>query len=383
MAVAVLVLMLPAAAFGQNATTREYPYLYKSPRAMGMGGAYMAIGGRVDSLFYNPAGLINIPKDKGWEVNLLNLNATASQNAIDFTKDLRDALDTGDLNGDGSSNDDQVKAVNNLLAANQGKHLHLSVTDFTSIGKSDDKFAFGVGGLAVGKLDAIPHQGFGSAGLLEVDANVTYGGIGGFSLALSEGFFAGLSAKSLHRESVIHTFTAQEIVDHQDDFGDYLKDQTRETGNAVGFDAGILWKFARDSWLRPSVGLSVMNIGDLDFKAAGVLPQTINVGIAVNPNIETFRSLIFGLDYVDITNNYTEDTDMAKRIRFGGELQLFDIQSVEMAIRAGIYQNSPTFGLDLRLLTFLFSYTQYTEETGAYAGQDQDKRHLVTFNFGW
>jgi len=32
---------------------------------MGMGGAYTAVGGRVDSLFYNPAGLINIPGTRG------------------------------------------------------------------------------------------------------------------------------------------------------------------------------------------------------------------------------------------------------------------------------------------------------------------------------
>lgn len=383
LAVAVIVLMLPAAAFAQNFSAREYPYLYKSPRAMGMGGAYIAIGGRVDSLFYNPAALINIPKDKGWEVNLLNLNATASQNSIDFSKDLQDALDTGDLNNDGSSDDDQTKAVNNVIAKYQGKNLHLAVTDFTSIGKSDDTFAFGVGGLASGMLNAVPHQGFGSTGLLEVNANMTYGGIGGVSFGVTEGLFVGLTAKSLHRESVTHIFTAQEIVDHQDDIGDYLKDQVRETGNALGFDAGVLWKFARDSWWRPSVGLSVMNIGDLDFKAAGVLPQTINAGLAVNPKISTFRSLILGIDYVDITENYTQDKDMAKRIRYGGELQLFDITPVEIAIRAGMYQNSPTFGLDLRLLTFLLSYTRYTEEVGAYAGQDKDTRHLVTFNFGW
>ncbi len=383
LAVAVLVLMLPAAAFAQNFSSREYPYLYKSPRAMGMGGAYTAIGGRVDSLFYNPAALINIPKDKGWEVNLLNLNATASQNSIDFSKDLQDALDTGDLNHDGSSNDDQTKAVNNVIAKYQGKNLHLSVTDFTSIGRSYDKYAFGVGGLASGMLNAVPHQGFGSTGLLEVNANATYGGIAGFSYALIDGLYAGLSAKSLHREAIIHIFTAQEIVDNQDDLGGYLKDQVRRTGNAVGFDAGLLWKFARDSWWRPSVGLSWMNIGDLDFKAAGVLPETINAGLAINPKIPYFRSLILGIDYVDITENYTQDKDMAKRIRYGGELQLFDINAIEVAIRAGMYQNSPTFGLDLRLLTFLLSYTRYTEEIGAYAGQDKDTRHLVTFNFGW
>ena len=69
-----LSLLMPAIVYAEP-TTREYPSLYKSTRAMGMGGAYTAVGGRVDALFYNPAGLINIPQDKGWEVNLLNVSA--------------------------------------------------------------------------------------------------------------------------------------------------------------------------------------------------------------------------------------------------------------------------------------------------------------------
>jgi hypothetical protein len=48
-----------------------------------------------------------------------------------------------------------------------------------------------------------------------------------------------------------------------------------------------------------------------------------------------------------------------------------------------MYQGYPTFGADLRLLTFLFSGTMYSEEVGAYAGQDKNTRYLVTFNFGW
>jgi hypothetical protein len=126
-----------------------------------------------------------------------------------------------------------------------------------------------------------------------------------------------------------------------------------------------------------------MNIGDLDFKDAGTLPMTFNAGIAVNPKIATFRSWLIGLDYIDIANNFTQDDDVTKRLRFGTELQLFDTTTVEFTLRAGVYQGYPTFGVDLRLLTFLFSGTMYSEEVGAYAGQDKNTRFLATFNFGW
>jgi len=372
----------PTGAFAQTPTSREYPYLYKSTRAMGMGGAYTAIGGRVDSLFYNPATLINIPKDKGWEVNLINVSAEVGKNSVDFLNDASDALDTTDLNKDGSTDDDQLRAMNDVLAKYRGENLHVRVADFASIGKSYDRFAFGLGGIANGRMDASTHQGFGPEGLLEVNADATYGGIGGFSAGLSDTFFVGLTLKSLHREALIHKFTARELVEQENDLSNYIKDQLRTTGDAVGFDAGLLWKMAPDSALRPSLGVSVLNIGDLDFKDAGTIPQTLNIGVSINP--ETFfRSVTLGLDYIDVTKAYTQDSDMAKRIRYGMEIQLFDILPVEMALRAGMYEGSPTFGADLRLLFFTLSGAMYTEEVGAYAGQDKDKRYIATLNFGW
>jgi hypothetical protein len=377
-----LLLLMPASAFA-DPSMLEYPYLYKSTRAMGMGGAYTAVGGRVDSLFYNPAGLINIPQDKGWEVNLINLSVEYGKNTEKFLKDMKDALDTQDLNGDGTSDDDQLRAVNDVLAKYRGENLHLRVADFTSIGHSYDRWAFGVGGLASARLDALTHQGFGSDGFLEADADATYGGLGGVSIGLTDNFFAGIAVKSLHRDTVIHNFTARELVDNQDNLSDYIQKDLKKSGDATGFDLGVIWKFAPASFLKPSFGASVLNIGDLDFGPAGKLPQTVNVGLAINPTISWARSLTVAADYIDVTYNFKQDKDMAKRIRYGAELQLFDVLPAEIALRAGMYNNSPTLGFDLRLLVFTISYAMYTEELGAYAGQDKDRRQLVTLDIGW
>jgi len=371
----------PAFAVAQEPTSLEYPYLYKSTRAMGMGGAYTAVGGRVDTLFYNPAGLSNIPQDKGWEVNLLNISAEESKNVQSFADDMRDALNS--TNDNGSSSVDQLQAVNKVLDNYRGQELHARVADFTSIGKNYDRFAFGVGALASGQVDAIPHQGMGSDGLLEVDANATYGGIGGFSYGMTQNLTAGLTIKALHRESLIHDFTAEELVDNQNNLSDYIKHSLMRTGDAIGFDAGLIWKFAPQSSIKPSFGLSVLNIGGLDFGAAGTIPQTVNIGVAINPTISEFRSLTVAMDYVDVLNNFTQDKDMAKRLRYGAELQLFDVWPAEMALRAGMYEGYPTLGVDLRLLIFMFSYSMYTEEIGAYAGQDKNKRQLLTVDIGW
>src|SRR3990172_13004529 len=115
-----------------------------------------------------------------------------------------------------------------------------------------------------------------------------------------------------------------------------------------------------------------MNIGDMKFGDAGSIPQTVNLGIAINPSLSMFRSLIVGADYIDVLNNFKQDKDMAKRLRLGAELQLFDIWPAELALRAGMYESQPTLGFDLRLLIFTVSYAMYTEEIGAYASQDKD-----------
>lgn len=382
-AIAVALGCTPLAASGGQPAAREYPSLYKSPRAMGMGGAYTAVGGRTDALFYNPAGLSTMPQDKGWEVNLLGVSVEYGRNTKDFAKDLRDALDVEDANNDGGSSDEELQAVNDVLAKYRGKALHARAADFTSLGKSYDRFAFAVGAIANARVDAVAHQGFGADGFLEVAADAVYGGIAGASYGLTPNVAAGLAVKVLHRESLIHNFSERELVDNQDDLDNYIQKDLRTAGDGVGFDAGLLWKFAPLSPFKPALGLSVQNIGNLSFGEAGKFPQTVNVGISVRPVIPLFRSLTIAADYIDVLNGFEQDKDMAKRLRCGAELQLFDIWPVETALRAGMYEGYPAIGADLRLLIFLFSYTMYTEELGAYAGQDKDRRQLFMVNVGW
>jgi hypothetical protein len=234
--------------YAQEPTIRQYPYLYKSPRAMGMGGAYVAIGGRTDTLFYNPAGLSTMP-EKNWEVNLLGISAEAGKNVVDFVKDMKDAFDTGDLDNDGDKGDDQLRAVNDVLAKYRGKNLHLGIADWSSIGRNQGSWAFAVGGVGSLRLDAMTHQGFGSEGFLEINADATGGGVMGLSIRLMDNLYGGVGIKALHRESLVHNFTARELVEKQDNLDDYITDELRKNGNGVGFDAGLIYKFAENSCL--------------------------------------------------------------------------------------------------------------------------------------
>jgi hypothetical protein len=379
----IMLLVFVSSAFSGDVISREYPYIYKSPRAMGMGGAYVAVGGTADALFYNPAGLNNLPDANGWEVNLIGLTGVASDNALEMIDDMQDAFDVGDLNNDGDTDDDQLRAVNDVLAEFRGENIHLTISDFVSIAKKTGKTSIALGGLANLRVDGLSHQGLGSNGLLDVVAEAHFGGIGGLSYEMFDNFYVGAALKYIYKESMIHTFTSREIVDNQDTLEDYLTNDLRENGDAVGVDAGVIYSFLGLKSLNPAIGLSVLNIGDMDFGDAGKMPMTANVGLSIKPEIPAFEHLIIALDYVDMFNNFSQDSDIPKRLRFGGELCLFKKKAIGMMVRAGLYQGYATAGIDLRLGLLTLAYVTYAEEVGAYAGQDDDRRHLAMINLGW
>ncbi len=369
------------------ATTYEYPYLYKEPRALGMGGAYIAVGGTSSSVFYNPAGLSNINKKAGWEVNLLKLSIGWGKNSINFYNDIMDAIDAQDGDyvqpPDGDDADDQAVAINRVIKAYQGENLHLNVNNYSSVSKKFDKFAFTLGLLIDFTNNTIPHQGFGITGVIEEHISLTYGPILGFSYDFTKYNLAlGASIKYMHREAVDHYFTTREIIEHEDNLDTYITETLKKTGSDFSGDLGILYKVDNLPYTDISFGVSALNIGDLDFGEAGKIPATINAGIAFKPHIPIF-DWTFALDIVDITKNFEQDEDWIKRIRAGMEVGLLDRWWGGLKLRAGIYQSYLTAGAELRLFLLTAMFTTYEEEVGAYGGQKGDRRYLATLVLGW
>ena len=362
----------------------EYPYIYKDPRVMGMGGAYVAVGGTAASLFYNPAGLGKIKKEAGFEVDLIGATGAISEDGWDFIQDFQDALDTGDLDGDGDDADDQLRAVNDVIKQYRGKVLHFSIDSFPSISRNFGKFSLSLGGLAVAKADAIPHQGFGSAGLVTIDASFTYGGVGGFSLNFDR-FILGAGVKALTRETVYKDFTARELVENQDNLDNYINDEVKKTGSAVGVDVGAIYDVYRSGGYTLSVGASYLNIGDLDFGDAGEVPGTLNAGVALKKERDSafLNRITLAFDVADITKNYEQDDDWGKRLRAGLELNLLSGRWGDIILRAGSYQGYWTAGAELRFLILRVVATTYAEEVGAYSGQDDNRRYMLSAYITW
>jgi len=380
---ALLVLIITELTFPSclSAATLEYPYLYKSPRSMGMGGAGVAIGGRFDSIFMNPANLTDLPSDN-WEVNLLNFSLGYGKNVEEFIDDIDAATDVGDLNGDGDTSDDELTAVNNVLQEYRGANMHFDASVLSSMARGGEAVSWGVGALGSFRMNMIPHEGFGSGGLLEVHSALDYGYIIGAAFNKSRKFHPGFSLKFINRDSVDHSFSAREIVENEDNLDDYLTDEVVNKGTAFGFDAGLIYEM-NDILMKPAIGFSVLNIGDLDFGEAGSIPMTLNLGISAKADLPVLGNILTGFDIVDVTGEFHEDSDMVKRLRMGLEMLVVDNTLSTIALRAGLYQGYGTFGADLRLAMFSLSYNTYAEEIGAYAGQRADRRHVISFAVRW
>jgi hypothetical protein len=373
-----IVAALPLAA---EAQTLEYPYFYKSPRSMGMGGAGVAIGGSFDSSLINPANLTDLPADN-WEVNLLNLSIGYGENVMDFVDDMEVAIDVGDLNGDGQTDDDEMTAVNNVLKKYKGQNMYIDSSLFMSMARGGEAVSWGIGALGAFRMNMVPHEGFGTSGLLEVHGSADYGYIIGAAFNKTEYFHPGFSLKFINRDSIDHNFSGREIVEQEDDFDDYLTDEVVKDGTAFGFDAGFIYEMKEVS-MSPALGLSVLNIGDLDFGEAGKVPMTLNAGVSAKREFPVVGNVLMGLDLVDITGEYEQDSDIIKRLRMGAEVIVVDNEWFGVAVRAGLYQGYGTFGADLRLAALSLSYNTYAEEIGAYAGQRADRRHIYGFAVRW
>jgi len=360
----------------------EYPYIYKDPAVMGMGGAYTAVGGSINALFYNPAGLSNIKREAGFEVTLLKFGGSLSSNFFDFANDLQDVLDI-------DNETEQLTAFNDLILKYLGENFHLDLQGLAlGVAKNNEKLAFGF--TLVGSIQAnfATHQGAGTDGLLEVHQKAYAGAIAGVSYKfLEDRLKAGLGVKAFYAESLDHTFTTSEILDHQDDLDTYIEDNYLKDGTAISFDVGFIYDVAPDNYFNPQVGLSVLNIGDLDFGEAGKIPMSVNLGFALRPKFEGFHGFfkepVFAFDVVDVTQNNGVDEDWGKRIRVGGEIKVWDNKWTTWVLRGGLYQGYPTFGTDFRLGLINFQFATYAEEVGAYAGQKEDRRYMASVSLEW
>jgi hypothetical protein len=343
---------------GRRYATREYPWVMRSPAALGMGNAYHAKSDSKYAPFYNPAGLDRIQGE--WRADLLPLGMEFSQ----ATKNLgQDILQT-DLD-----NDDELA---DLFRDHIGEPQHVALSYYPAFTMKD--FTVGIFGSTRANAEVanpvLPEVNADAAG----DAGGVVGAAYGF---LEDRLQAGAAMRVQHRWSLQHSYLFSDFID--DTITDIDYDEL-EQATGLFFDAGIIFNF-QTSGSNPRAGLTINNLGTNSLGSAADLPWSVTLSFGISPSIDipsfcTLRTDIL-LDFIDATFHFDQDDDIGKRINTGLEFY-FDAWALRaFKFRAGLHQGYPTFGLGLDTAFVRINYARYKEELGAYAGQIDDVRHVV------
>ena len=378
-------------------STQEF--LYKDSRIMGMGAANTAVGGYSTAVFYNPAGLINIKQSHGVEVELLGLNVAGSKNAKTFADDLDNAND---------DNADHSDDTTEVIKQHAGEVYNINVSNYSSVSyHTEGDLAFSIGLLAAADVNLFPHAYSGANGLLETHSRV-YGGIvlgvaQKYNDVLGGDLTVGLGLKYITQNSYEVGLDEGEVTAHKDDLDTYIQDNYEVSNSGFGVDIGILYEpYILEGW-HPAIGVSVMNMGTLDFDDVyGAQPMTINAGVSISPEVPLLSSFVVAVDYVDITNeqqarvrNYNPNraqdqydsvgitNDPIQHLRAGVSMGVFDNSWVTTTLNGGFYQGAYTAGLDLQLTLLKLQFATYQEQLGAEVGQIEDRRYIVGLGLGW
>ncbi|WP_022851812.1 hypothetical protein [Limisalsivibrio acetivorans] len=348
-ALAALCFCLPA-----FASSLEYPSIMRSGKALGMGDAYYTMGEDQYTLFYNPAGLARI-ENKRW--SLLSLQLEWNNNSEDTYSDIEDT----DFN-----NEDEVA---DFLRDIIGDYQHVGASIFPAYYKKN----FSVGVFAGVQATTLASNRVYPA--TDLDAVVDMGVTAGVSRSfMKDRLDAGLSVMLLNRKSINKTYTAADIA--RADFDEIIEDDIK-SGTGILANAGVIFNITPKDKSDMRVGAAVNNIGTTDMGDAEDVDTTATVSFAVSPSFGELKT-DFVADLRDISKSYDEDDDYAKRLNLGARAQW-----KMLSARAGLHQGYASFGIGADLKYIGIDYSFYQEEMGAYAGQQEDERHIVTISAGF
>jgi len=368
-----------------------HSFLYKDPRVMGMGGASIAVGGYSTAVFSNPAGLATIKKGDGFVVEILGVSAAGTKDIKDFADDINDA--------------DEADEIAEVVSQYNGQHFHLDVSNYSSVSKNSDLFAWSIGLLAATDVNLEPHTN-SADGFLETSSRGYAGVVLGAAKPLHTDygrFDIGMSVKYVMQQSYEGSLTAADIVKDSDDLLETLRDKFEHKTSGFGVDFGLTYHPFENNYWHPAFGVSLLNVGDMEMDGYyGKQAMTLNFGASVSPEVSFLDKLVIAIDYVDALNentirNYTyasdaedilsyedyEESDFMKRLRLGVGIGIYDGKYFATQLNAGMYQGAYTAGLDMTLTLFKLNVATYEEQIGTGDIDIADRRYLVQLGFGW
>ena len=330
----------------------EPAFLRESIRARGMGNAFTAVANDEMVLFYNPAGLRSVQYNF---YELLAFNVTTNENTLKVSE----SSDTS-----------------NEISSLTGKKLYNEI-NLSLLSHVNSRFGWSIFNNTL--IDIQLHNPI--IPQLKTNAYTQ----GGLIAGIAWSFFdfkldIGISGKVVQRAGTQTTFSVfdEAIVDATNGKTEKLEKKFANKSSAAP-DFGFTYHIDSVHNLNPKISMSLLNIGGLDFEAAGKIPMTVNLGLATESELQGI-DFILSADYHDLTNNQklaTGSKSLTERnFKIGFEAgweKLFNGHHF-VSIRMG--RNGPynSVGGSLNLFGIKFDLAKYSEEVGGYAGDIEDKR---------
>lgn len=348
---------------------------YQSPRALGMGGAFVAVANDYSALFYNPAGLDRIDEN---DLNM-NLDFAGTPAVADLMKDIDKAQET-----EGSDSDKQA-AVAAVLESYYGKVFGVRVGLPQAIWARPG-WAIGIIPMDL-TMEFSVHNSVGPAvqATVYADTTVAYG-YGSHFKGFDFGKLSwGITGKAVHRGFFSQNVNFIELAADPN----VVTEDDLSAGYTIDADVGFLWTpnipedglFSLFEYAKPTFGLVVRNLAEADFMSSGLLgenktekPEKLYRVLDLGTRWEYPSFWIFGgrgvLDFRDINHpRYS----FRKSLHLGFEFDWSVASWWKGQYRVGLNQGFWTAGVSAMFAVFNLDLVSYADDIGSFSSPKENR----------
>lgn len=369
---------LPNARAGSTGEVIDFsiPQQYVSPRALGMGNAFVGLADDYNSVLYNPAGLARLEEG---QVNM-GLGGMLDSKVAKLKSDLDAASASGN----------QADIVS-LLTNNNGNYYGARAT--VSGIWARPRWAIAIIPVDLSLNMSIHQIGGESLGLIATqDTTIAFGRGWDVKWFEQHRMSLGVTGKAIYRGYYNRQLYAADFISNSN----LLRAEDAKEGMTIDADFGTLWtpKISQTSWwrfLRPSVGFTVRNVADYGFtsnfhlldKNSGKPPtlgRRFDLGTAWElPDWWIFKTRALA----DMRDMGADNFTVKKGTHLGAEF-LWKIRSWwQGGWRVGVNQGYFTAGFTGKFAIFNLDLVTYAEEVGPSDNPTASRRYALRASLDW
>jgi hypothetical protein len=382
-----LLQFLTSMAWSGEALNYRIRHSYISPRALGMGDAFVAVSDDYSSLYYNPAGL---GRREDGEINM-SLEGGLTQSFTSFVNDIQKASKTVGTDAQ------KQEAILNVIKNAYGSSYMIRTAPMSGVWVRP---GWGLGVIPIdASVDLTVHN--------QVGPSVNLTGFGDTSVVFGLGKDVPWFSRSRTSIGATFKFTnrinvsrALAVLDLADSATSFSSNELRE-GYSVDADLGLLltpelpsdgiWQIFRLA--KPTFGFVLRNAGETGFKSS--LKLANKSGQTLEPE-KNYRVLDVGMKWeypsvfifggrgvLDVRDIMHPLFTYRKAVHVGFEFDWRMFSWWKGQYRIGMNQGYLTAGLSALFTVFNLDLVTYGEDVGTYYSPKESRMYMLKMNMNF